>query len=722
MKKIFESWRQFKEVLSVDSSEDEYEKIISSVEKSAGLDPKAQKAAAAAPEKKAVTGTIKSSCKCVDRSESSLSVEKIKSILNSYYKGKPGYQPLTVDNYCDQKTRKTILKFQADTGAEQDGCVGDETEAKMVQAGYSVSSVATTSTGSSSSSNFDPSSVSSGGSTSSGSGIGATITVIKSDVQGPSPHSRVVKSNHQGYGRDTAKGGNTSNDAYFVNGINVADALSGVPGIKIRAGRKSRQFGTELLASALKGAAIAADEVGKQLNRTGGETVLSDVSLGRCFNARQRKKDPTLPCIQGGWGRGLGAHRWGHQSGLEADLSYYKIKGSAQAGWKPTQVGFGNFDFERNCAFLSSLLNHPRMEMVLLSQKVAKKMQAWIGSQSDKIKNEFKIILSSSKIGYDRRTGHDDHYHVRMMLPNDAPNMKQFQASLRNKKNTVSSSNFSTPTLGSRRFKNLASKSLNQIKEIYPNRNQFSYTFGTIDGRIIDQYNQDTLFYGASMPKTMLGLVHLLTFTGDSTLKDSELKNMLVYDKGSNKSNIVARGISSRFSGSTQKLKRRGLGKVTPQQVKSVAKVFGINKSTFQFGGGMNKQTSKESFLFFAGLARMDQNQFNTNDPLERFYKQNKNQIDKLISTQKQRIGSYSKNLTASGVYNRKIKSWGKGGRYNGAQNFVWIIDGKYVISVFSQVRPRAPKGAQRRAIDAEGYDLLNSVIYRLLQKIDPRR
>ena len=50
--------------------------------------------------------------------------------------------------------------------------------------------------------------------------------------------------------------------------------------------------------------------------------------------------------------------------------------------------------------------------------------------------------------------------------------------------------------------------------------------------------------------------------------------------------------------------------------------------------------------------------------------------------------------------------------------NFVFVIDGKYVISVFTQARGRAPKGSARQKINAEGYDLMNAVIYKLLQKI----
>ena len=51
---------------------------------------------------------------------------------------------------------------------------------------------------------------------------------------------------------------------------------------------------------------------------------------------------------------------------------------------------------------------HPEMEAVLIGSKVVKAMQAWVKKQSSEIQNRYKIILSSSKIGYDRKTGHDE--------------------------------------------------------------------------------------------------------------------------------------------------------------------------------------------------------------------------------------------------------------------------------------------------------------------------
>ena len=194
-------------------------------------------------------------------------------------------------------------------------------------------------------------------------------------------------------------------------------------------------------------------------------------------------------------------------------------------------------------------------------------------------------------------------------------------------------------------------------------------------------------------------------------------------------SNFVQRGISSTYGGS-KKHKRANLGIITPQDVKRISRYFGISsKSGFLFGGGQNKQTTRDAFLFYAGLSRMDQEKFNNRDKqpggLEEFYMSNMREVKRLIAAQKLRI--YSPKLRPSGALNRR--HWGKGGLYNGAVNFVFIIEDKYVLSVYTQVAPRVYIAknidfAQRTALKSlrmhnnlHGYDLLNAIIFRLLQK-----
>ena len=41
---------------------------------------------------------------------------------------------------------------------------------------------------------------------------------------------------------------------------------------------------------------------------------------------------------------------------------------------------------------------------------------------------------------------------------------------------------------------------------------KFGFVFGTVDGKIIESYNESAQFYGASMNKTLAALVQLITY------------------------------------------------------------------------------------------------------------------------------------------------------------------------------------------------------------------
>lgn len=689
MKNIFDKWRLFKEVLASDSEESEYEKAISSAETAAGLDPEAQKAAAAEKpkQKTSTSGTIKSSCNCVDSSESGLSVEEIKKLINKYYTEKnpdPSFKKLNVDNDCNLETQKAIMQFQADTGAEQDGCVGDETEGKMVEAGlidkstspqsYSAAGAAA---GTAAASATSPSSASSIGAATSSA---VTVTVIKSNVKGPSPHYRVVKNNYQGYGRDTsdydvdkgkknAKSGNTENDAYFVDGINVGDAIRGKPGLAVLSGRRHKQFGTKILAAVLIAAGAEASNyvIEKGLKRNRGEARLADTSLGRCINKRERAKDPSLPCIMGGWGPGLGRHRWGHQSGLEADLSYYKISGPPES-WKPADVGFKNFDYERNCAFTESLLKSEKVEMVLMGARVITAMQKWV--RKNGLESVFPNVLSSPKIGKDSKGGHDNHYHLRLHIPSNSPNMRQFKQMLKNK------------TTGMTKGKSSLMAKLPEEKSKY------SFVLGTIDGRVILSHNANQKFHGASIQKPVAALVQMIQYKNDPNKKltAKELKHLLGYERsgknlGFQMSNRVNRAISWRRSGQKFYSSESGgkdLGRISRTSMKQVLSNFGI--TNIDFVQSQNKQSALDYFKFLAGISRMISGK-SKNQQEKQFAQEHKQELETIKQFTTYLRSNEKKAFSSMGINNY----WGKGGRNGGSLNYGIVIDNKYVIVVYTR-------------------------------------
>lgn len=79
------------------------------------------------------------SCNCVDKTESNLSISQIQTILYkngfSEYLQKVTFSSGQADGICGPETRSAIMAFQSAHNLQVDACVGDETEGKMKDLG-----------------------------------------------------------------------------------------------------------------------------------------------------------------------------------------------------------------------------------------------------------------------------------------------------------------------------------------------------------------------------------------------------------------------------------------------------------------------------------------------------------------------------------------------------------------------------------------------------------
>ena len=387
----------------------------------------------------------------------------------------------------------------------------------------------------------------------------------------------------------------------------------------------------------------------------------------------------------------------------------------------------------------------------------------------------------------------------------------------------VSEFNFSKQELRKRRYtaryRRNMKLSLSELKRKFGRH--FSYTFGVLENdgtiKIEDSFQQNTKRYGASMPKTIAALAHLIEYSPNnpknknnkkynqkSQITDCQIKGLLTYwsrakshgksidsSEGKEKffglnkppendpcvkrtrngkkrepyqsfvdSNYMMQALSRKYdsrskvvrdkNGNVTAIKvlnkkrkvvhviRQPLGILTEKMIDSVTKNLGVNisgknKSTFTFGSGTNRQTTKDMFYFFANLAKIDEQKFSNNDPLQKYYQAYKDEFDRLIKIQKMRY--YSDTMHPSGVKSIPGFSWGKGGLYAGAVDFVWVVKGRnnktYILSVYTKHNPKYPKRKEGQsqkqykaarqnaqwAANYQGYDLINAVLYKLLEK-----
>lgn len=730
MKNIFDKWRLFKEVLAPDSEESEYEKAISSAETAAGLDPEAQKTAAAEKpkQKTSTSGTIKSSCNCVDSSESGLSVKEIKKLINKYYTEKnpdPSFKKLNVDNDCNLETQKAIMQFQADTGAEQDGCVGDETEGKMVEAGLidkptipqSYSAAGTAAAAPAGSTNSAPISAAVGSAT------GGVTIAIKASTTGSKPH-RIVGPNYHGYGVDShdtsrktgkAQTPNTANDAYIINPVWFGDVITSSH-IGMRKILKRKQYGHPALAKIISSAADSTGEI--KPARDGGVALVSGVSLGGpdfpCYNQKDIDKNPNTPCVQGGWGVGTkaikyhknqtGGHRFGHQSGLEADISYYRNSGLGSKYWK-VPGRWKEFDYERNLAFAEALLGNNQIELVLIGKDMVRPLIRWVekNNRQEQFPKAYASLKSrnSGALKGDSTGGHNDHFHVRMKFPdNSFQNMKQFKLS-------VSKNNATKQEVG---------KTSNLMAKLPEDKSKYSFILGTVDGNIIASHNPNKEIYGASIQKPIAALVQMVQYKQDKNkkLNDKELGMLLSYNKTFRGSNEVNRAISRNFRGNRPFYKERTLGKIDPRIMRQVLGIFGIKNTKFVYSN--NKQSSLDYYKFLSGLARMKNKKFKNNQEKE-FAALYGEEIDKIFKFTTYIPSNIKKRFNDIGINN----FWAKGGRANGALNYGIIIDDKHVLVVYTRFGPGGKLGSAEHAATGRGgahTNMMLSIVKNLFDKI----
>jgi len=751
-------------------------------------------------EKENCSGVENVACRCVDNSQTNLSIEQVQEFLKKIYgteegtglsisfSGKFGHSgPGNADGVCGKETRNFIMKFQTEAGICADACVGTETEAAMrkkdpsfftsLPSGTTSStstvprrpSTSLNSTQSTSQDNRRDSETGEGPLSATPSIIASSGVTISIKAANPTPGGYIsagLGKNHHGYQGKFVKPKISTDDAGMINAVNFQGPLNSAKGITAQSHRKNTQWGNPVLLSLL--IAASAHVVNYVVNKKESFKTSDSIEL---WNVSKKHGGP------------LYKHA-GHQSGLECDIGFYKKNG------RP--------DIERNAVFLEFLLSQEAVESVLLDKTSGpvsvSKMRAWITANN--LKEKFPKVMNSNNNSKPQLApaspgSHDDHYHIRCHFPDGSPSMSDYtrDEKLAQKSNQMPGAPVSarggprkvkinvqkTKRYGfTKRYHSLRDKTIDEIIKQYGL--SFSFTFGVIDGdngmpQILEHHNQESPFTGASMPKTMAALAHLITYSPknpenknnknyspDSQINDCEVKALLTYwSRESEKRNIPQGEKCKKFhdsnytlsaiSGTDRRRKKRRrkygfrnkLGVLSKKQIRKVSEKFGITKkSTFTFGA--NHQTSKDMFLFFAGLARMDQEKLSKIDPLYTLYHGDasigepsyKEEVKSLIAIQKMR--TYSRKMTSSGAMSIKgYKSWGKGGLSNGSVNFAWVVRGRdgrtYVLSVYSLLKweyPLPKSASQQEKADraariyknnSHGYDLVNAVLYKLMEK-----
>lgn len=559
MKNFYKNWKKFlnvSEVLDPNAGGDFYENYLSSIEQGTSKTP--------------ITGKIKTSCNCVDRSESSLSVPRIKNILNKYYSSNPdpsiGLLPETGPeaNKCDLETKNAIIRFQADTNIEQDGCVGNETEGKMIELGLLNK-------------------------------IAATINI-------PPKKNALDKV-------DSAIG-----DIEYVNlPQSIGSSLSHVeeakkemilfkdgnlkewdPKVWPYIAKYWSHIGSEWFAKkTLKGYYLK--------NKPDRTYHWSAAFIQYCMRGNQEFQELQAPPAK----KGNHSYYW-----RAAERNTKKLK----SGQLPKGKWFYLWMHEA-----SSIGYKPQVGDIL-----------FIGNRrAPKYQHHGDIVVATSGgpatcDGYQKIGGNNDNSVMLQHRKNTAvltQNPDAYDKFLKAYNLNKPNNNQKTPTINM--------LGIDSIIKKYPNK--FSFYLGTVNGSRIDSHNENSEFYGASIQKPVAALAQLIQYKQDKNkrLNDEELRMLLSYSKTFRGSNQVNRAISRNFRGGSKSYKKRNLGKISPEIMKQILSVFDITNNT-KFVYSNNKQSSLDYYKFLSGLQRMSSGKYK-NQKEKQFALSHKEEINKIL-------------------------------------------------------------------------------------------
>jgi len=251
-----------------------------------------------------------------------------------------------------------------------------------------------------------------------------------------------------------------------------------------------------------------------------------------------------------------------------------------------------------------------------------------------------------------------------------------------------------------------------------PAKFKFAYTFGSVDGTIIEESQPKRRFYGASSPKPILALMNLIyakegTEIGKpkrkvQSLKPSELTALLNYRKSSDglhESNRVFRALCQNKphpnsdKTDTQKtyITTRGQ-EIGISERPEIAKF--LNKISSGLGsllpgirrGVHNAQTARGYFKFLSQLVNYKQNEYLKNypDEVKQILKYLKREVEPLKNDPEKkrwsRLKTYlNKHLPKTNGKPLIQSVWGKSGRWDGALNYAVVINDQYIVSLYTK-------------------------------------
>ena len=436
-------------------------------------------------------------------------------------------------------------------------------------------------------------------------------------------------------------------------------------------------------------------------NVADGKWLVGDMSFPLGGTAKNYDQATTFK----GTNRNIRFNHKSHRHGSDIDINL-PLKGGKTNKWNENITDSNLLDEEKIISLLKYYKSSPSYKLAGLNPKHVFHLRKYANKKYGKESEEYKAVGAGSPLqGW---KNHWDHIHFRFektigleslayarrRLATDEP--IQVAAAEREGSTAIPAPK-KRPSSTERRISYVLGD-LESGGEVYGKRDENEY-----------------LTAGASMNKPIVALIQMLKYKDEpeKKLTKQELDGLLAYSGRYRDSNNINRIVARRRPrthtkrGSKMSLpsgkRQKQIGKLTPEDAREYLAMFGLDPNTEIIYGGWakNKQTSKQFFQFMRFLHDKEKLASlgieKEAEIIKNYMKRDVAGLEFGKDRETRKMGDLKQKLNKAGVPVASL--YGKGGWDNNQMHYSFVIDNKYVVSMYSN-QGAAFKGSRDRFID----------------------
>ena len=421
-----------------------------------------------------------------------------------------------------------------------------------------------------------------------------------------------------------------------------------------------------------------------------GKWLIGDISLPLGGN----EQDYARNTVVGGKNRHVRFKHNSHQNGADVDINL-PLKGGRTNKWNQDVEDPRQLDEEKMISFLKYFKSDSLAKVIFLNKTHVNHLRKYAYTKYGRNSEEYSVVRQSLVA----QRGHEDHMHARFNGGPSGGRLKVARARLRGA---------APPTIQVAAAAAAAGAGPVPTRKKIPGKPNFSYILGDLEpgGQIYAKRDENRLVAsGASMNKPILALAQLLKYRGspEKQLTKREMNGLLAYTGAeSNKINRLASGKPQKYKADKNRYRRRErtIGTISKGDAKTFLNQLGLDPNMKIRHGdfGNNEQTAKQFFDFMRlihdegrlrSLGIGDEAKIIVN-----YMKRNMPGVKIGRDRESKRWGPLVGELNRAGIPVDSL--YGKGGLIREGLHYSFVINDKYLLSMYSDQGTRYGESRKR--------------------------